>query len=148
MSDENNTHKIRQDNLCAVISAIFACKLREEILSLLTEHAAPLRCSLNRADAEKELRVRWSCAVAAVPTITETRQSLSKKSLDLSLVALKKNKKTLEGSEKSLNLVTKSLSWHHCAHLYYSPLSLPDCSSTHTFFFWTAGRTGATSDCF
>ncbi len=26
-----------------MISAIFACKLREEIISVLTEHAAPLR---------------------------------------------------------------------------------------------------------
>ncbi len=52
----NNTHKTIQDNSCAVISAIFACKLREAIISLLTENAAPLRCSLNRADAEKELR--------------------------------------------------------------------------------------------
>ncbi len=35
----NNTHKIRQDknNSCAVISAIFACKLREAIISVLTE---------------------------------------------------------------------------------------------------------------
>ncbi len=41
----NNTQKIRQDkdNSCAVISAIFACKLREAIISLLIEHAAPLR---------------------------------------------------------------------------------------------------------
>ncbi len=86
----NNTHNIRQDkdNSCAVISA---CKLREAILSVLTERAAPLRCSLNRADAEKELRVCWSRAVAAVPTITETRKSLSKKSLDLSPVAFWEN---------------------------------------------------------
>ncbi len=52
----NNTQKIRQDNSCAVISFIFACKLREAIISLLNERAAPLRRSLNRADAEKELR--------------------------------------------------------------------------------------------
>ncbi len=38
-----------------MFSAIFACKRREAIISLLTESAAPLRCSLNRADAEKEL---------------------------------------------------------------------------------------------
>ncbi len=38
-------HYIRQDkdHSCAVISAIFACKLREAIISLLTERAAPLR---------------------------------------------------------------------------------------------------------
>ncbi len=54
----NNTRKIRQDNSRAVISSICACKLREAIISLLTEHAASLRHSLNRADAEKELRLR------------------------------------------------------------------------------------------
>ncbi len=43
----NNTQKIRQDNSCAVISSIFACKLREAIISVLTERAAPLRRSLN-----------------------------------------------------------------------------------------------------
>ncbi len=58
----NNTQKIRQDNSCAVISFIFACKLREAIISLLNERAAPLRCSLNRA--EKELRACWSRAIA------------------------------------------------------------------------------------
>ncbi len=52
----NNTQKIRQDNSCAVISSIFACKLGEAIISLLTERAAALRRSLNRPDAEKELR--------------------------------------------------------------------------------------------
>ncbi len=54
----NDTRKIRQnkDNSCAVISAIFACKLRGAIISVLTEWAAPLRRSLNTADAEKELR--------------------------------------------------------------------------------------------
>ncbi len=45
-------HNIRQDNSCAVISSIFACTFREAIISVLTERA-PLRCSLNRADAEK-----------------------------------------------------------------------------------------------
>ncbi len=37
-------HSIRQDkdNSCAVISAIFACKLREEIISVLTERAGLL----------------------------------------------------------------------------------------------------------
>ncbi len=51
----NNTQKIRQDNSCAVVSSIFACKLRKAIISLLTEWAAPLRRSLNRVDAEKKL---------------------------------------------------------------------------------------------
>ncbi len=46
----------KDDNSCAVISYIFACKLREAIISVLTERAAPVRCSLNRVDAEKELR--------------------------------------------------------------------------------------------
>ncbi len=45
-----------------MISAIFACNLRKAIISILTEHATPLRRSLNRADAEKELRARWSRA--------------------------------------------------------------------------------------
>ncbi len=69
----NNTHKIT-------------------IISPLTGQAAPLRRSLNRADAEKELRARWSRTIAAVPTITETRLSLSKKSLDFSLVAFWRKK--------------------------------------------------------
>ncbi len=129
-----------------MISAIFACKLREAIISLLTERAAPLRRSLNRADAEKELLTRWSRAVAAIPTITETRQILSKKSLDLSLVAFLKKKKPLYGSEKALNLATKSLNRQHCVHLY-SPLSLSDCSRTRIFKrthmyrnIWTTGN--------
>ncbi len=50
----NNTQD--KDNPCAVILAIFACKLREAIISLLTEWAAPLRRSLNRADAERWVR--------------------------------------------------------------------------------------------
>ncbi len=55
----NNTHKLRQDNSCAVILAIFACKLREAIMFVLTERAAPLRRSLNKdADAEKGVRAR------------------------------------------------------------------------------------------
>ncbi len=34
---------------------IFACKPREAIIYILTERAAPLRHSLNRADVEKVL---------------------------------------------------------------------------------------------
>ncbi len=120
-----------------MISDIFACKLREAIISVVSERAAPLRRSLNRADAEKELRARWSRAVAAVPAITETHKSLSKKSLNFSLVAFF-GKKVAMGSEMAVNQATKSLSWQHCTHLYYSPLyysplSLLDCSSTCIF---------------
>ncbi len=43
-----------------MISSIFACKIREAIISVLTERAAPLRCSLNRADA-----VRGACALVS-----------------------------------------------------------------------------------
>ncbi len=41
------------------------------------------------------------------------------------------NKKSLWGSEKVLNIASKTLSWQHCLHLYYSPLSL--FSSTRIF---------------
>ncbi len=53
-----------------------------------------------------------------------------------------KEKKSLGGSEKSL-------SWQQCTHLYYSPLSLSDCSKTrifrrtHTYRnFWTTANRG------
>ncbi len=109
------------------ISAIFACKIREVIISVLTERA-PLRRSLNSADAEKELRdlASWRRSHRHSERLVK---SLSKKSLDLSLVALKKKKK-----KKSLWGSTKALNWQHCAHLYYSPLSLSDCSSTRDAF--------------
>ncbi len=74
--------------------------------------------------------VRWSCAVAAVPTITDSRLSLSKKSLDVTSRFF--GKKVSRWSEKSPNLVTKSLNWQH-SHLYFSPLSLYACSSTRVF---------------
>ncbi len=48
--------------------------LKIAIISPLTERAAPLRCSLNRADAEKEMHAHWSRTIAAEPTITETRK--------------------------------------------------------------------------
>ncbi len=71
------------------ISAIFACKIREVIISVLTEQAAPLRRSLNSADAEKELRdlASWRRSHRHSERLAK---SLSKESLDLSLVALKK----------------------------------------------------------
>ncbi len=95
-----------------MISAIFACEIREAIISVLTELAASFRRSLNRADAEKELRARWSRAVAAVPTITEICYSLSKKSLDLSLVTFLEKKfarwvlKVAKSSDKVTKLAT------------------------------------------
>ncbi len=55
-------------------------------------------------------------------------------------------KKSLGGSEKSLNLATKSLNWQHCAHLYYSPLSLTAAAHafpkrTHTYRnIWTTAN--------
>ncbi len=94
-----------------MISAIFACKLREAIISLLTERAGLL---LSDAHWTEQMQ---SCV----------RTNRTKKSLDLSLVAFLE-KKSLWGSKK-----TKSLSWQHCVHLYYSPLSLSDCSSTRMF---------------
>ncbi len=79
---------------------------------------------------------------------TEQMQIKSCVRADLSLVAFFE-KKLLGGSEKSLNLATKSLSWQHCVHLYYSPLSLSDCSSTRIFTLthtyrniWTTANRG------
>ncbi len=50
-----------------MISAIFACEIREAIISVLTELAASLRRSLNRAEKEKEkderCRERAACAL-------------------------------------------------------------------------------------
>ncbi len=51
---KSNTHNISKDNSCAVFSAIFACKIREATSSILTESAAPLCGSMNRAERERE----------------------------------------------------------------------------------------------
>ncbi len=37
---KSNTHNIRKDNSCAVLSAIFEYKIREATSSILTESAA------------------------------------------------------------------------------------------------------------
>ncbi len=102
---KSNTHNISKDknNSCAVFSAIFACKIREATSSILTESAAPLCRSMNRAERESEReskRERGRC-VRAVKARSRSRavvpardsQSKSKSSLDLSLVAfLKKSR--------------------------------------------------------
>ncbi len=100
----NNKQKIRQDNSCAVISAIFACIIREAIISVLTERAAPLRRSLNHRDSLK--------------FVQEVARFVTSRFFG--------KKRVSRGSEKLLN-------WQHCRRLYYSPLSLSDCSSTRIF---------------
>ncbi len=65
---------------------------------------------------------------------SETHYTLSKKLLYLSLVTFC-GENLLWGSEKSL-------SWQHCAHLNYSPLSLSDCSSTRDVFSDAHTRAG------
>ncbi len=62
---KSNIHNISKDknNSCAVLSAIFACKIREATSSILTESAAPLCRSINRAEREREQeREREVCA--------------------------------------------------------------------------------------
>ncbi len=52
---KSNIHNISKDknNSYAVFSAIFACKIREATSSILTESAAPLCRSMNRAERER-----------------------------------------------------------------------------------------------
>ncbi len=103
-----------------MILAIFACTFKEAIISVLTERDAPLRRSLNKADAEKDLCARWSRTVAA---ITET--------LDLSLVAFWGEKSRYGGSTKALNLAKLATLR---ASLLLTSFSLSDCSSTRDAF--------------
>ncbi len=159
-----------------MISAIFACKLREAI----TEQS---RC-----------RERAACALIShrCGSNNDHRDSLK----FVQEVARFVTSRFFGGGEVDGGS-EKLLSWQYWAHLYYSPLSLSDCSSTHifkhthtyrniwtsakqrggppftisdwfrpryepnvclllnhtetfrvaeTFFSWTAGRTSATSD--
>ncbi len=121
-----------------MISAIFACKIREAIISVLAEWAAPLRCSLNRADAEKELLI---CAAVLMRSHRDSLKFVQEVARFVTSRFF--GKKVLWRSERALNLATKSLNGQHCVHLYYSPLSLSDCSSTrikrtHTYMnIWT-----------
>ncbi len=60
MKSNNTQYKTRQkDNSCAVILAIFACKLREAIMSLLTERA----CSSQTLTEQSRCRERAACAL-------------------------------------------------------------------------------------
>ncbi len=71
-----------------MISSIFACTFREAIISVLTERA-PLRRSLNRADAEKRADL--------APLRRSQRHS---ERLDLSLVAFFGKQKVAMGVYK------------------------------------------------
>ncbi len=85
---KSNTHNISKDknNSCAVFSATFACKIREATSSILTESAAPLCRSLNRAEREREqerercvraVKARYR-AHAAVPARDSQSKRLAK----------------------------------------------------------------------
>ncbi len=72
----NNTHKIRhdKDNSCAVISAIFACKIREATQYLFWLNALVLSAvRWTEQTQRKKVCSRWPRAIAAVLTFTETR---------------------------------------------------------------------------
>ncbi len=72
----NNTQKIRQLLCC---DFFYICmQLREAIISVLSERAAPLRRSLNRADAEK------SCVHTDLGSTNDHRDSLKFEFLFLS----------------------------------------------------------------
>ncbi len=118
-----------------MISAIFACTLREAIISVLTEHAAPLRCSLNRADAEKELRARWSRG-DHTDTLRDLLKSVQEIARFVTSSFFGKKTKSLWGSKKAL-------SWQHCTHLCYSPLSVWLQQHTHFHTYrniWTTAN--------
>ncbi len=89
-----------------MISAIRAHKIREATYLCLTESAAPLRLSLNNADAQRErergVRVLGKQDLALMQQYR--RVSETKLGLDVCL----KGKKLLKGS-------AKLLSWQHCA---------------------------------
>ncbi len=99
-----------------MISSVFACKIREAIISVLTER------SLNRALAGKELHARWSRAAAAIPDHRDSLKFVQEVARFVTSRFF--GKKSLGG--------LKSRLVGNTAHLYYSPLSLSDCSSTRT----------------
>ncbi len=78
---KSNTHNISKDknNSCAVFSAIFACKIREATSSILTETAAPLCRSMNRAEREREREVCARCESKISLSCGSTSERLSVK---------------------------------------------------------------------
>ncbi len=98
-----------------MISAILACKIREVTQYLcLTESAAPLRRSLNNADAQRERKMcaRWDNKTLRSCGSTSESQKRNKvwaNPKDLSLGAF------LKRGGGSIKRSAKSLSWQHCA---------------------------------